>query len=194
MALEDVIVLWKSAGDCYRGGVLVPRNAGQLILKCGSADANMDLDLFGDEYTNNPFSVDDIVWLHKEKVEVTGAGSLVGGAWRVPITRAQESTDAADHNKGCQVFPKLGGKTVLLHTVLVGENGMAICGFRGGGGAPAQWEILINDVFICPPIHTLYHQEFFFPWSGATVTTDDKIEIKALNWFPEAVFWAQVIG
>jgi len=194
MALEDLIVLWESDGNCYNGGVLVPRNAAQLAAKCDLGAGNMDLDLFGDEYVNNPFSVDDIVWLHKEKVKVAGAGAAQGEFWRVPITRAQESTADANHNLGCQVFPKTGGTTVLTHTVTAGEEGTAMHAFRGQGGAPAQWEILINGVFICPPIHTLYHQEFFFPWSGSAVTENDVILIRALNWFPETVCWAQVIA
>lgn len=184
MALQDTIILYKSEGDCYKGGVLVPRNAGQLAAKLDQGVASWSLETYLDEYAASPFAESDVVWIGKEKILV---GSGTG------ITRGHGGTTDADHNKGSVILPDAGGEAILNKTVPAGDAGKTITGFRAGGNAPAQFEILVNGALVGMPISTLYHQEVFFPWSGGVLTENDTLVIRVFNWYPESVFWAQVV-
>lgn len=193
MALQDTIVLYRSAGDCFNDGVLVPRNCAQLESKLALAAETWDLrDYSSYDYAGAvPFQSAEKAWIGEEVVTV-GSGTS--------ITRAQESTDAANHPKGAIVYPHADngttlGTAILNQTVPGVDAGKTIREIRVGGEAPGRYEVLINGERVAASLdNSLYHQSDILIWSGSTLAEDDVILVKAYNFYPEAVFWAEVMA
>ncbi len=193
MALEDTIVLYRSAGDCFNDGVLVPRNCAQLNTKLAAGATSWDLRDFSsyDFAGVVPFQSGEKVWLGKEIVLV-GSGTS--------ITRGQDGTTDANHPKGGIIYPDHGNATtkgtpILNQTVPAGDAGKTIREVRVGGEAPGRYEVLINGNRVAASLdNSLYHQSDILIWSGSILAENDVILVRAYNYYPEAVFWAEVMA
>jgi hypothetical protein len=179
MALQNTMIIARSAGDGPNGKVLVARNAAVLAAAIDASQETWSV-------SPNPFATAQDVWIGEEKLTVGNPTSAVA--------RGQDLTTGAIHPIEAAIHPDGYGTKILDYTAPVGDAGKTITAIRGDGDAPGQFTVVVNSAVVAEFSTTELVKNGFWPWSGSELLEDDHIEVYVRNWYAEALYWAEIVA
>lgn len=179
MALQDTMIIARSAGGGPNGKVAVAQNAAILA---AAMDASQEVWTV----SPNPFTNAQDVWIGEEKLTVGNPTSAVA--------RAQDGTTGVIHPIEAAIHPDGYGTLILAYTAPAGDAAKTLTAVRGDGDSPGQFTVVVNDEVVAEFSTTELVKNGFWPWSGSEITEGDTVKVYVRNWYGAALFWAELIA